>query len=227
MNRTATNSVMHIQERIDKGSRAKVVRDNETVQEWILTHPGAEPETAVRGEQSRAAGRLADVHDWEALLGANAGVAFRVARGVLRNDSDAEDVAQEALLRTYQKLDRLRDRVSFKSWLVRITFRLALDRLRSINRRKLRESQWVQENAWRERHSGENTEFQRQFDRALEELPEKQRLVMLLAAMEGHSLEEVAALLSVPVGTVKSRLFVARKTLAEKLRCFVKRTSGN
>jgi RNA polymerase sigma-70 factor (ECF subfamily) len=55
----------------------------------------------------------------------------------------------------------------------------------------------------------------------LEELPEKQRLVVLLAAMEGHALEEVSLLLGVPVGTVKSRLFFAKKTLAEKLRCFV------
>ena len=52
-------------------------------------------------------------------------------------------------------------------------------------------------------------------------LPEKQRLVLLLAAMEGHTLEEVSVLLGVPLGTVKSRLFFAKKTLAEKLRCFV------
>jgi len=71
---------------------------------------------------------------------------------------------------------------------------------------------------------GENPEFQRQFDRAFDELPEKQRLVLLLAAMEGHSLEEVSGLLAVPVGTVKSRLFSARKTLGEKLRCFVNPT---
>jgi DNA-directed RNA polymerase specialized sigma24 family protein len=45
-----------------------------------------------------------------------------------------------------------------------------------------------------------------------------------LAAMEGHSLEEVSVLLGVPVGTVKSRLFFARKNLAEKLRCFVNPT---
>ena len=64
----------------------------------------------------------------------------------------------------------------------------------------------------------------RQFDRAMDELPEKQRLVLFLAAMEGHTLEEVSLLLAVPIGTVKSRLFFARKTLAEKLRCFVNPT---
>jgi RNA polymerase sigma-70 factor (ECF subfamily) len=56
----------------------------------------------------------------------------------------------------------------------------------------------------------------------LDELPEKLRLVLLLAAMEGHTLDEVAEMLGLPVGTVKSRLFFARKQLVEKLRCHVK-----
>jgi RNA polymerase sigma-70 factor, ECF subfamily len=52
----------------------------------------------------------------------------------------------------------------------------------------------------------------------MNQLPEKYRLVLLLFALEEHSLEEVAALLAIPLGTVKSRLFIARKQLAEKLR---------
>lgn len=195
------------------------------MQEWILAHLGAQPEAAAAGgERTRAATGAGNL-DWDGLLMENAPLAFRVARGVLRNDADAEDVAQEALLRAYQRLDRLRDRKQFRAWLVRITFRRALDRLRAIKRRQLRESEWVFENSRNERHAGENLEFQRQFDRAMEELPEKQRLVLLLTAMEGHSLDEVSALLAVPVGTVKSRLFFARKNLAERLRCFVNRTA--
>ena len=52
----------------------------------------------------------------------------------------------------------------------------------------------------------------------MEELPEKLRLVLLLAAMQGYTLEEVSGILGIPMGTVKSRLFFARKRLAEKLR---------
>jgi RNA polymerase sigma-70 factor (ECF subfamily) len=107
----------------------------------------------------------------------------------------------------------------------RITFRLALDRARSAKRREQRETLWAQPLP---RPTTEDlaasSEFQAHLDRALEELPEKLRLVLLLAAMEGHTLEEVAAMLAVPVGTVKSRLFFARKQLAEKLRCHVKNT---
>ncbi len=204
-----------------KESRAITARLNQTVQEWVLTHPGGEPEAAAARRRARTEAAGAAHREWESLLAENAPLAFRVARGVLRNDADAEDIAQEALLRAYRRFERLRERTRFRAWLVRISFRLALDRLRSTKRRQQREAQWVFENSRNTRHSGETSEFQRQFDRALDELPEKQRLVLLLAAMEGHSLEEVSVLLAVPVGTVKSRLFFARKTLAEKLRCFV------
>jgi RNA polymerase sigma-70 factor (ECF subfamily) len=60
--------------------------------------------------------------------------------------------------------------------------------------------------------------FQARLERALDELPERFRLVLLLAAIEGYTLEEVAGMLKIPMGTVKSRLFFARRALAEKLR---------
>ena len=142
---------------------------------------------------------------------------------MLRNSADAEDVAQEALLRAYRRFERLRDRGRFRAWLVRIAFRLAIDRMRSSKRREVRETLWSQPVP---RASTEDlaatSEFHVHLDRAMDELPDKQRLVLLLTAMQGHSLEEVAEMLGLPVGTVKSRLFFARKQLAEKLRCHAK-----
>jgi RNA polymerase sigma-70 factor (ECF subfamily) len=151
-------------------------------------------------------------------------LAFRVARGVLRNTADAEDIAQEALLRAYQRFERLRDRSRFSGWLVRISFRLALDRLRSAKRRDRREALWSQPASPPPPATAEDVaaanQFQAHLERALEELPEKLRLVLLLSAMEGHTIEEIASMLGVPLGTVKSRIFLARKKLAEKLRCY-------
>jgi RNA polymerase sigma-70 factor (ECF subfamily) len=196
------------------------------MQEWILSETGAESEAAdLRKERAHTEALAAGHQQWDSLLAENAPLAFRVARGVLRNDADAEDVAQEAMLRAYRRFDGLRERARFRAWLVRISFRIALDRLRAIKRRQVREAQWVLENSRNPAHQGDNAEFQRQFDRSMDELPEKQRLVLFLAAMEGHTLEEVSLLLAVPIGTVKSRLFFARKTLAEKLRCFVNPTA--
>jgi len=151
-------------------------------------------------------------------------LAYRVARGVLRNTADAEDVAQETLLRAYRRFDRLRDRTRFRAWLVRIAFRLALDRLRSGKRRDLRDTVWSQPEHQPPTRTAEDLaaskELQAHLDNALAELPEKLRLVLLLAAMEGHTIEEIAGMLGISTGTVKSRIFYARKQLAEKLRCY-------
>jgi RNA polymerase sigma-70 factor (ECF subfamily) len=150
-------------------------------------------------------------------------LAYRVARGVLRNSADAEDVAQDALLRAYRSFDRLRDHSRFRGWLVRIAYRLALDRVRSTKRREQRDTLWSQP-AHRPREVtaediAVSNQFQGHLDHALEELPEKLRLVLLLSAMEGYTIDEIASMLGVPAGTVKSRIFLARKALAEKLRC--------
>jgi RNA polymerase sigma-70 factor, ECF subfamily len=194
------------------------------MQELVLIQP-----IRAAGEQwNREAAQDAKRRDFEERLAECGPLAYRVARGVLRNDADAEDVAQEALLRAYRRFDRLRDAQLFRGWLVRIVFRLALDRARSAKRRELRETEWAQPARRPAPLTAEelaaSSEFQAHFDRALDALPEKLRLVLLLAAMEGHSLEEVAAMLSLPVGTVKSRLFAGRKKLAEKLQWYVTNT---
>ncbi len=188
------------------------------MQELVLIEPPGMAKADWTHETANAAARS----EFEALLPECAPLAFRVARGVLRNDADAQDAAQEALLRAFRRFGRLRDRTRFRAWLVRITFRIALDRVRARKRREQREHLWIQENtrASQSLHTA-GGDFASQLEIALDELPEKQRLVLLLSAMQGHSTDEVSALLGIPVGTVKSRLFFARKQLAEKLRCFV------
>jgi RNA polymerase sigma-70 factor (ECF subfamily) len=196
-------------------------RTQDPMQELVLIQPGS----AAEREWAKDAADAATRREFEALLAECGPLAYRVARGVLRNDADAEDVAQEALIRAYRRFDRLRARARFRAWLVRISFRLALDRLRSSSRREQRETLWSQSAP---RATTEDiaatSEFQSRLDRAMDELSPKLRLVMLLAAMEGHTTEEVAAMLGVATGTVKSRLFAARKQLAEKLRCHVNAT---
>jgi RNA polymerase sigma-70 factor (ECF subfamily) len=157
--------------------------------------------------------------EFEALLADSGALAFRVAHGVLRHREDAEDVAQEALARAYRSFGRLRDRSRFRSWLVRITWRLALDHQRAAARRTRREQEAsdvpdppdVEEVA-------QQNEFQERLWRAIGDLPEKLRQVVILAGILGHDLRAVGELLGVPHGTVRSRMHTARKRLAEALR---------
>jgi RNA polymerase sigma-70 factor (ECF subfamily) len=189
------------------------------MQELVLIQPSG----MARGESLREAVEADGRREFEERLAECGPLAYRVARGVLRNTADAEDVAQEALLRAYRHFDRLRDRNRFRAWLVRIAFRLALDRLRSRKRREQRDTLWSQPSHLPPAATAEDlaasNEFQVHLDRALEELPEKLRLVLLLAAMEGRTIEEIADMVGISAGTVKSRIFYARKQLAEKLRC--------
>ena len=190
------------------------------MQELVLD----QPVSGVRSELVREAAQADARREFEERLAECGPLAFRVARGVLRNTADAEDVAQEALLRAYQSFDRLRDRNRFSGWLVRISFRLALDRLRSAKRRERRDALWSQPAHLPPPATAEDVaasnQFQGHLERALEELPEKLRLVLLLSAMDGYTIEEIARMIGVPLGTVKSRIFIARKKLAEKLRCY-------
>ena len=108
------------------------------MQELVLVQPGS----AADREWAKEAASAATRREFEDRLAECGPLAYRVARGVLRNDADAEDVAQEALIRAYRRFDRLRDRDRFRGWLVRISFRLALDRVRSGKRREQRETLW-------------------------------------------------------------------------------------
>ncbi len=156
--------------------------------------------------------------EFEARLVESSTLAFRIAYGVLRHREDAEDVAQEAFAKAYRAFSQLRDRERFRAWLARMTWRLALDRQRSDRRRGVREL--AQVDALPGPSAEETVDASRrsaELWRAIDALPEKLRIVTVLASIEGHDLTEVAALLRLPVGTIKSRLFLARKRLKEQL----------
>jgi RNA polymerase sigma-70 factor (ECF subfamily) len=171
-----------------------------------------EPATAVDAELER---------EFEARLSESSTLAFRVAFAVLRHRQDAEDVAQEALVKAYRQFHRLRDRSRFRPWLVRMTWRLAIDRQRSERRRTAREQIEAAPTAMP--HESEEAAVERdraaQLWKAIDALPEKLRLAIVLVNIEGHDVAAAAELLRLPEGTVKSRLFLARQKLKELLSC--------
>jgi RNA polymerase sigma-70 factor (ECF subfamily) len=157
--------------------------------------------------------------EFAARLAESATLAFRVAYAVLRHREDAEDVAQEAMAQAYRNFAKLQDRRRFRAWLVRIAWRMALNRRRHDERRMRRERSAP------EPVPGPSAEdlvlslqFQAHMWRAVDGLPDRLRSVVTLTVIEGQDLRSVAELLGVAEGTVKSRLNKARKVLAEKLR---------
>jgi RNA polymerase sigma-70 factor (ECF subfamily) len=157
--------------------------------------------------------------EFEERLRDSSRLAFSIAYSVLRNRADAEEVAQDAFARAFRRFGQLRDRNRFRSWLTRMTWRLAVDRWRADRRRLAREDATAA--APMAGHT-EDVAIARERAahvwRAIDRLPDKLRLVVVLSAIEGHDTKEVAGLLDIPEGTVKSRLFAARQTLAENLR---------
>jgi RNA polymerase sigma-70 factor (ECF subfamily) len=154
---------------------------------------------------------------FEARLAESSTLAYRVAFSVLRHRQDAEDVAQEAYVRAHRRFHQLRDRDRFRAWLVRMTWRLAIDHLRSAKRRTAREVFHATTIAASVDETAAAAERSAQLWAAIDALPDKLRIVVVLAAMDGHDIRAVAQLLALPEGTVKSRLFAARQKLKERL----------
>ena len=159
--------------------------------------------------------------EFEARLADSSTLAFRVAFSVLRQREDAEEVAQEALAKAYRNFRRLRDRDRFRAWLVRLTWRLALDRQRAERRRLMRETWTLGSGPESAATTVLANERAQQLWAAIDALPEKLRIVVVLAGIEGHNEREVARLLNLPQGTVKSRLFLGRQRLKEALRWMI------
>lgn len=131
---------------------------------------------------------------------------YRVAWSILRNDADAEDAVQEAVLRAWEKLDSLREPQYFRTWLTRILIRECY-RLRRAGGRIIPLEE-LPETAAPDKGEVWNE---------LQSLPEPLRLPVLLHYVEGYSVAETGALLRIPAGTVKSRLSRARSILRLEL----------
>jgi RNA polymerase sigma-70 factor (ECF subfamily) len=153
---------------------------------------------------------------------------YRIARGILRNDSEAEDVVQEAYVSAFAHLDSFRGESSLATWLSRITINEALGRLRReraavdlavVEARP--EAQIIQFPQSGSSTDPERTMAQREIlqlvERATDNLPEMFRIVFVTRVIEGMSVEETAELLGLRPETVKTRLHRARRLVREQL----------
>ena len=148
---------------------------------------------------------------------------YRTARAVLRNDTEAEDVTQEAWLRAFAHLDQFQGRARFSTWVTRIALHEAWTRARRAKKREeptmdsdvnLPEDSSRSENPERGASEREERSF---IESAVESLPDAYRLVFVLREIEGLSTAETAESLQITEDVVKTRLYRARAMLRREL----------
>ncbi len=142
-----------------------------------------------------------------------------IAWSITRNAHDAEDLAQEAFVKAYQNIGRFRIAEPFGPWIGRIVTNLALDVLK--HRRKFRHEELAETERAARRDDADvaamSNDIASRIDAAIESLPEMQRLVARLHLVEEMEHAEIATVLDVSEGTVRSHLSHARTKLKEKL----------
>lgn len=177
-------------------------------------------ERAQRGDK-RAFGML--VQKYQRKLG-------RLLSRMIRDQGEVEDVVQEAFVKAYRALPNFRGESAFYTWLYRIGINTAKNYLVAMGRRPQVVTEIEVEDAenydngaeLRTTDTPESELMSKQVAKTVNEtvaaLPEELRTAITLREIEGLSYEEIANLMGCPIGTVRSRIFRARETIAEKLR---------
>jgi RNA polymerase sigma factor (sigma-70 family) len=161
-----------------------------------------------------AVARTGDARAFAALVDAHQ----QAVRGFLRRFTgvwaDSDDIAQEAFVTAWQKLNRFEGRSSFRSWVCGIGYRAARDSRRAYGRATSRDSEWL---ADQDQASEAPIEDRMALAEAMQALPEDQRAAVALCLGEGFSHAEAAAILKLPLGTVKSHVTRGRERLLRAL----------
>lgn len=161
----------------------------------------------------------------ETLVAGHSMMVFRIAYSILRNHHDAEDAAQECFLRVWKYRDRLHEIDNAKTWLARIAWTTALDKRRKgramvslsdeQSGAELMQSIPDLSAAADEQLAG--AEMQQMLERLIAGLPEDLRQTLELSTVQELNSAEIAEVMKIPEGSVRTRLFRARKQLKEKL----------
>jgi RNA polymerase sigma-70 factor (ECF subfamily) len=166
--------------------------------------------------------RRGDALAWEALVRTYQSSVYAVTRHYLRDPEEARDVAQDVFIRLYERLDAVGSSDTFKAWLLQIARNASLDRMRRIKARPPVSDvpvEYVLLASGDDPEKSANDEArERLLRRAVAELSERSREILLLKEIQGLKFEEVAELLGLPLGTVKSRSNRARVELAAVVR---------
>jgi RNA polymerase sigma-70 factor (ECF subfamily) len=171
-----------------------------------------------------------DKHAFELLVAKYQRKLARLLSRFIRDPAEVEDVAQEAFIKAYRALPSFRGESAFYTWLYRIGINTAKNYLVAMGRRAPTTTEFDSEDAenfedgdqLRDVNTPENELMSKQIaqtvNATMEALPEELRTAIVLREIDGLSYEEIATVMNCPIGTVRSRIFRARETIAERLR---------
>lgn len=146
---------------------------------------------------------------------------YRFLLRLTRSQDDALDLTQDTFMRAYQSIERWRPDALFRTWLFRIARNVAFDRLRRDKRVEfveLDEDVEIPDAAAGPDAVLETAQRYRLLESALERLPAEQREILLLREIEEMSYDEIAQVLDLNIGTVKSRIARARTALVDRMQ---------
>jgi RNA polymerase sigma-70 factor, ECF subfamily len=135
---------------------------------------------------------------------------FQMLLGMIKDEKVAQDLTQEAFISAFRHIDSFKKHSSFYTWVYRIAYNLALDFLRK--KARLKEDEF-KENFIQIAPASEETDFTAQLEDALKLLSDKQRVVFELYYLKKMAQKEIAVLLNIPEGTVRSRIYSGKKKL--------------
>lgn len=161
---------------------------------------------------------------------------FGFVKRMVRGEDEALDVTQEVFIKAFQAMERFDGRASLRTWLFRIAYNLCVDRARRADRAPdfnsldapIEDDEPIEfaDTRWDPEQIVVTDELRGVIEKALDTMSEKLKTVLLLHDKEDMGYDEIAATVNVPVGTVKSRLFLARSHMQRHIGDYLAGATG-
>jgi RNA polymerase sigma-70 factor (ECF subfamily) len=157
-----------------------------------------------------------DIYSFEKLISSHYQKIYNLAYSLTGNSQDAQDIAQESIIKLFKSLKKFKGKSKFSTFIYRVVMNVFKDEMKK-SHKKYETSNYKEIINSPKNFSPEKLETKIIIEEVLKKMPRDFAIIIILREIEGFSYEEISEILNIPVGTVKSRLNLARKSLKEKI----------